>query len=374
VAMFVVHHYRDRYPRPQVTGSYTIAGGGELQRGSVLQVGNEGAALDLGDYCRLNLDPKSVVRLKGEPRHERIFLEQGSVLCDVDSGSGHFAVETDLCTASVKGTRFIVRLDEPKGDTPMLNRQAFVKVFAGAVLVSGAWGQDVLRAAEEKRIAPAAEAPAAPEKKDAEDAAAARKAALKGFRGFIVGHVVDKSDTGVTFKVKAITLLEGCTAEKPGILLGQKTPIVYVTEKDEQGNEVPAKRLADAVAHIEKMPAIAFGGMGGGNAVVVMGGGDEGMALPFVGGVATTTMTMRIDGAEIQIGGGKNPQDPDARKPAATARVQADEEGNLIVDRIMPGGQTYAAWDAMPMLRFAKKPAAKKPMPAKPKPDGKADF
>ncbi|NQT86266.1 FecR domain-containing protein, partial [bacterium] len=276
VAVFALHQSRDRYPEPQATGTYTVADGGELRRGAVLTVGNEGAALDLGDYCRLNFDPDSVVRLAGEPRHERIFLEQGRVLCDVDGRAGQFAVETDLCTASVKGTRFIVQLDAPKGETPMLRRQALVRVLTGVVLVSGAWGQDTLTAAEEKRIAPAIGAPAAPVEKKAEDEAAERKAALKGFRGFIVGHVVGKTDTGVTLKVKAVTLIEGCTAEKPGLLLGKETPIVYALEKDEAGKDAPAKRLVGAVDHIEKMPAFAFGGFGGGNAVIVMGGGDEG--------------------------------------------------------------------------------------------------
>ncbi|NQT86693.1 hypothetical protein HQ560_08015, partial [bacterium] len=145
----------------------------------------------------------------------------------------------------------------------------------------------------------------------------------------------------------------------------------------EAGKDAPAKRLVGAVDHIEKMPAFAFGGFGGGNAVIVMGGGDEGAMQAFGGAIKTHTMTMRIDGGQIQLGGGddaQNPQDPDAKKPIATARVLADEEGNLVVDRIMPGAQSYAAWDAMPMLRFAEKAKPKAPKQPKKKGADNSDF
>jgi ferric-dicitrate binding protein FerR (iron transport regulator) len=372
VIAFVLHQGPERYPEPQAKGTYTIADGGELRRGAVLQIGNQGAALELGDYCRLDLDPDSVVRLAGEPRRERIFLEQGRVLCDVDGQAGQFAVETDLCTATVKGTRFIVQLDDQEGELPMLRRQALVRVLAGVVLVSGAWGEDVLRAAEEKRIVPAAEPQAAPAAK--EDDAEALKAALKGFRGYLVGQVIERTDTGMVLLVRSVTLVEGCTAEKPGLVLGRETPVRYATEKGEDGKERPVQELVDAVRHIERMPAFAFGGMGGANAVVIMdadGGGDPGNAVKMM----TRTMTMRINGQEIRIGGEDGDgQKPEPKGPLATARILADEQGNLVMDRVMPGGQAYATWDGMPKLRFTNRARKAEPEAPKPKPKDGADF
>ncbi len=241
----------------------------------------------------------------------------------------------------------------------MLRTHALVRILAGAVLVSGAWGQDVVRAGEEKKVAPAkAAAQPKPKKDDAAEAKAKElKEALKGFKGFLVGRVVGKNDTGVTLEVTAVTLVEGCTAKNPGILLGKATPVKFATEKDDEGKERPVKWLADAVARIEQMQAFAFGGLGGNNAVVVIDVGKGGNAKAFGGAVKmmTRTMTMRINGQKIKIGGGDDDEgkDDDAKGPLATARVLSDEEGNLVMDRVMPGGQPYAAWDAMPRVRFA---------------------
>ncbi|MBL7224008.1 MAG: hypothetical protein ISS72_09150, partial [Candidatus Brocadiae bacterium] len=96
------------------------------------------------------------------------------------------------------------------------------------------------------------------------------QAALKGFKGFLVGEIVGKDKTGITLRLKALTLLKGCAAPNPGLAIGQTTPVLYATEKDDDGNERPAQKLVDAIEHIEEMPAIAFGGFGGNNAVVVM--------------------------------------------------------------------------------------------------------
>ena len=144
--------FGSHYPQPEVTGTLRIREGGPLRRGAVVEAGSDGAALSLGGYCRVAIDPNSVVRIAGSPRDERIVLERGRIVCDVERGAGQFAVETEQGTISVQGTRFAVELLEGQGGQPMLNRHVLVKVFAGAVLVAAAGAQDVVRAGEEKLV------------------------------------------------------------------------------------------------------------------------------------------------------------------------------------------------------------------------------
>jgi len=140
------------YPQPEVTGTVRIHEGGALRRGAVVGAGSEGAALTLGGYCRVAIDPNSVVRIAGTPRDERIVLERGRVVCDVKPGAGQFTVETEQGTISVQGTRFAVELLKGQGGQAMLNRHVLVKVFAGAVLVAAAGAQEVVNAGEEKLV------------------------------------------------------------------------------------------------------------------------------------------------------------------------------------------------------------------------------
>lgn len=140
------------YPQPEVAGTVRIREGGPLRRGAIVEAGSEGAALSLGGYCRVAIDPNSVVQISGSQRRERIVLERGRVACDVEPAAGEFAVETEHCTVSVKGTRFAVELLESQGGHAMLGRHVLVKVFAGAVLVAAAGAQEVVGAGEEKLV------------------------------------------------------------------------------------------------------------------------------------------------------------------------------------------------------------------------------
>ena len=144
--------FGSRYPQPEVTGTLRIRESGALRRGSAVEAGSRGAVLTLGGYCRVAIDANSVVKIAGSPRRERIVLERGRVLCDVEPGAGQFAVETDQCTISVQGTRFAVELLESQGGQTMLNRHVLVKVFAGAVFVAAAGAQDRVNAGEEKLV------------------------------------------------------------------------------------------------------------------------------------------------------------------------------------------------------------------------------
>jgi len=157
-ALLMVGLIPKHYPEPRAEGSYTVLWGGSLARGAVLRTGAGGAALNLGGYCRVNLDANSLVRINGAPRSERIFLEEGRAECEVDRKVGQFEVVTDLCTVAVQGTRFSVQLERRKGEDDMLRRQVWVKVLAGLVVVSGTWGQELLTVGQSKVLA--AEAPA----------------------------------------------------------------------------------------------------------------------------------------------------------------------------------------------------------------------
>ena len=181
-------------------------------------------------------------------------------------------------------------------------------------------------------------------------------------------------------RVKAVTLIEGNTAKNPGILIGRETPVRFSTEKDEEGKVRPAAWLARVVARIDQMPAIAFGGFGGGNAVVVMDVDAGNQGGPKGGRVKLTAhrMTMTMRGQKMVIGGKGGDADDAAedQPPTITARVCTDEEGTLIMDRAMPGSQPGDSWDAIPTLKFADdKEQAKKKVKGKPKKEkGTTDF
>ena len=141
-----------RYPQPEVSGSVRLREGGVLRRGSAVEAGDSGATLTLGGYCHVAIDPNSMVRIAGSPRSERIILKRGRVACNIEPGTGQFAVETGQCTVSVKGTRFAVELLQTQGGQAMVGRHVLVKVFAGAVFVAAAGAQEEVNAGEERLV------------------------------------------------------------------------------------------------------------------------------------------------------------------------------------------------------------------------------
>jgi len=436
---------RRPYPDPQASGQFTVSGAESVGRGAVLRTDAEQrAALTLGGYCRVDVEPESVVRVSGSPRREGVVLRQGRVVCDVEHGVGQFSVETELCTVSVKGTRFSVELVGYEGEQSMLSKQVLVKVFAGAVLVAGAWGQEIVRAGG-KRVVPPAEVARgdgrdpdaergadrdplgeAPKEEEVEPLTAEEiKAALKGFRGLLVGELVGKNERGIELRIKAITLLRGCKALDPSLVLGQTAPVLYAAEENDNGERAPVKKLVETVARIGQIPPFAFGGFGGEHA-----GGKLVMDWGAKGGVKWATRTLwlgkkvpddndfRLQIAAIQ----RALQEPEIRKellaakltdeqvarisramirvvlmirqggegveldervrdhfvndigltaeqlklvvevsqrvakrgagPIVTARVLANDAGDLIMDRILPGAQSYATWEGMDKINL----------------------
>ena len=250
----------------------------------------------------------------------------------------------------------------------MLHGQTLLRALAGAALISGAWGQEIVQAGKKGVVPAAVEAKPAkpPAAKEAEAPPPEEiKAALKGFRGFIVGEIVGKSKTGIVLRIRAITLLKGCTAPNPSLALGQTTPVLYVTEKDGAGNQAPAENLLEAIERIEQMPAFALGGFGGENAVVFMHWGQK-QGLRWA---ARTEKTVIRD-PDVRVGG-RDEDDDDAdddekdkaKTPVVTARILANDDGDLVMDRVMPGGQSYATWNGVPTLHFAGAPKAKRTKP-----------
>lgn len=144
----------ERYPMPQALGSYTVRGGGPVERGSVLTAGAEGAAVALGGYCQVDLQPGSTMRIEGARRAEHVFIEQGGVVCEADRGVGAFDVATSVGTASVTGTLFAVWLTDEDGERALFDRRMSVEVLVGSVLVSGTWGEIVVHAGEVAALPP----------------------------------------------------------------------------------------------------------------------------------------------------------------------------------------------------------------------------
>ena len=129
-----------RYPAPAASGPYTLHGAAAVGRGAVLATDDKPASLTLGGYCTVRLQPYSSLRIQGQDRREAVFLERGTVQCDVTPGRGAFAVQSPLGLVSVVGTSFSVSLLERPGGKTAGNKRPTavalrVAVTAGAVSV-----------------------------------------------------------------------------------------------------------------------------------------------------------------------------------------------------------------------------------------------
>jgi hypothetical protein len=139
------------YPEPKAAGDFSIEslGGGRLPReaplrGARLAAGPGDARLSLGGYCELKLDPGTVVVVGGREGKEVIELEEGRLVCRVESARGEFAVLTPRGFLEVVGTEFeiAVRYPEPKGERDMAQwrRSAIVTVAVVTGLVAYQFG------------------------------------------------------------------------------------------------------------------------------------------------------------------------------------------------------------------------------------------
>ena len=139
------------YPQPVAVGDYVVEGSGPLKRGSVLTTSTGQAELNLGGYGKVVIEPHSTVKIAGRQKQEAIELRQGRVVCTVESNVGQFTVDTELGIIKVTGTEFSVQLLE--GENSMFSKQLVVQVMAGAVLLSGAFGEHAVQAGDKQQIA-----------------------------------------------------------------------------------------------------------------------------------------------------------------------------------------------------------------------------
>jgi len=130
-----------------------VAGGRSLSRGASLVAPDAPLRIDLGGYCRLDLQPGGALRVEGRPGAEQVRLERGRVACAVDRSVGTFVVRTVAGSARVEGTRFEARLCEGTG--PEADRRRLeVAVSDGAVQLSGPFVERLVSAGETASIAP----------------------------------------------------------------------------------------------------------------------------------------------------------------------------------------------------------------------------
>lgn len=147
VLFFSIWQIFFRYPQPEVSDTIKVTSGGKLMRGTDLETGEKAGEIKLGGYCDIRISKKSRIRLEGKKNKEQIFLEQGESECRVEKNKGSFIVRTDLGKIKVLGTHFVVRIykDSQKiGEEAMNLKKMFVKVITGAVMLSSAYGDDIL--------------------------------------------------------------------------------------------------------------------------------------------------------------------------------------------------------------------------------------
>lgn len=123
----------------------------DLARGESLTTDDVGRAIQLGidGYCRVELSPRTQVIRKGGVRAEELYLTRGAMVCEVDKSVGSFSVQSSVGTVTVTGTKFSVRVPEAKGGANMSVKKMLVRVIAGAVVLSGAFGELALAADQE---------------------------------------------------------------------------------------------------------------------------------------------------------------------------------------------------------------------------------
>jgi len=138
---------RPRYPAPKASGDFHVVTGDSVRRGATIRSGSSPAVLELGGYCRIDLRPRTTLRIDGGPHAEGIFLEAGTAVCSVDSDVGKFGVLTELGTVRVSGTEFTVRIAQRERRKSM-----WVKVTAGAVAIDNGSKSEILLAGRERTI------------------------------------------------------------------------------------------------------------------------------------------------------------------------------------------------------------------------------
>jgi len=140
------------YPVPTAAGAYHVKGAGKVERGATVFTRRESARLALGGYCRIKIEPDTLLRIEGSKNDESVYLERGGIQSLVDSEVGSYSVETEVGKVCALGTDFIVRVVEQAAGKDALGNRMFVKVITGAVVVSGPWGTEMLHAGQQRTL------------------------------------------------------------------------------------------------------------------------------------------------------------------------------------------------------------------------------
>jgi ferric-dicitrate binding protein FerR (iron transport regulator) len=263
-----------RYPGPEVSGAYSVVGGGPVRRGSVIVAEGGQAHVVLGGYCRVDLDAGGRLQIAGTKRAEAVVLRSGRAACQADRNVGTFAVRSDVGSVSVTGTQFEVEMIEDQGDHDMFGKRMAVSVLTGAVLVSGVWGEMSLQAGETantpppevvlRKIVADLNLPAGDQKKidqllSSEQVKAFRSKYHKTLRSalFEVAHktlstsmpkVMPKK---IAPKIRAIRMKLRAGPPKPGdiarirLAMQQRTRVIMMTVIHKTADDLAARGVAD---------------------------------------------------------------------------------------------------------------------------------
>jgi len=112
VGVWIKTATKESYPAAQVTGAYTVEGGGAVRPGAVvITAPAQEARVILGGYAQVNMAPETRLKVVGGAHFkESVFLEAGEATAQVQKKQGDFAVVTEHLKASVTGTKFTVRV------------------------------------------------------------------------------------------------------------------------------------------------------------------------------------------------------------------------------------------------------------------------
>lgn len=135
--------FKDSYAGPKAQGDFRILGATdaghrqEIERGDRIISGGQGVQLELGDYCRLELDAHSDVTVHGAPHQEVVELHQGRLRARITPDHGKFQVQTPLGPVTVKGTEFDTTVEYPNGMPDDLSPRRVRKVVVTVAVASG---------------------------------------------------------------------------------------------------------------------------------------------------------------------------------------------------------------------------------------------
>ena len=132
------------YAGPTAHGDYRVLGSADptdhdpIERGDRIVSGGQGAGIELGSYCRLELDAYTELTVHGAPHREVVELHQGSLRAWITPEHGRFVVRTPLGPVTVEGTEFETTVEYPNGMPGDLSMNRTKRVVVTVAVVSGA--------------------------------------------------------------------------------------------------------------------------------------------------------------------------------------------------------------------------------------------